>query len=87
MALSLSVQRDLVEWVDVGFDPPPSASFRWGGIWYCPADGHRVRESDGRVCCPACGRCLTSRLLYELIEFHMHDPVAPQDEPQAEVDG
>jgi hypothetical protein len=43
-------------------DSPPVAapghSARWGGEWHCPADGARMRETNGQVLCPACGRHL-----------------------------
>jgi hypothetical protein len=40
-----------------------------------------MRESQGRVSCPECDRYLSRRLLYQLIEFHVHDPVTQHDGP------
>jgi hypothetical protein len=55
------------------------SSVRWGGEWYCPADGSRMHESRGQVHCPACGRHLTGSILYQLIEFHTHRIVIASD--------
>jgi uncharacterized Zn finger protein (UPF0148 family) len=52
-------------------EPEPS-SVRWGGSWRCPADASLMSEADGHVTCPTCDRSLTPRLLYDLIEFHVH---------------
>jgi len=57
-------------------DPVPTMPFpdRVGGTWHCPADGSRMAESHGRVDCPECGRQLPGSILYQLIEFHVHQP-------------
>jgi len=52
-------------------DPEPS-TVRWGGQWHCPADAEPMVEDAGRVTCPRCSRSLPPRLLYGLIEFHVH---------------
>jgi hypothetical protein len=47
-------------------------TIRWGGSWHCPADGALMIEAEGVVKCPDCRRALPGRLLYHLIEFHVH---------------
>ncbi|MFF3510398.1 hypothetical protein [Streptomyces sp. NPDC002573] len=39
-----------------------------------------MHEEQGRVSCPECERHLSRRLLYQLIEFHVHGPVAEKDD-------
>ncbi len=52
----------------------PSSSVRWGGRWFCPFDGFRMRFNEsGLPACPSCDRVLQGGLLYQLIEFHMHE--------------
>jgi len=48
------------------------ASFRWGGRWFCPADGAEMVEADGIVRCPTCMTAFPGPLLYQLIERHAH---------------
>lgn len=69
-------------WAVVDNDPAdaPASSTRRGGQWHCPADGTRMNESRGQVCCPACGRYLPHSLLYQLIEFHTHRTVHSAEE-------
>jgi hypothetical protein len=31
-----------------------------------------MQETNGQVLCPACGRHLPGPILYQLIEFHVH---------------
>ena len=45
---------------------------RWGGEWYCPADGQQMVETDGAIGCPRCGRYLPGTVIYGLIELHTH---------------
>lgn len=51
---------------------PVNSEVRWGGPYYCPADGATMAEANGIVMCPTCGRSLTPRMIYQLIEFHVH---------------
>jgi hypothetical protein len=55
--------------------PAPASSVPWGGKWYCPADGARMHETHGQVICPLCSRHLPGPIVYQLIEFHDHQPV------------
>lgn len=81
MELSGLASRELALWLAGGGGAEePGAAFRWGGVWHCPSDGTRMRESDGRVTCPECGRHLSRRLLYMLIKLHTHSPIAPLDD-------
>lgn len=48
------------------------SSVRWGGSWHCPADATLMDEHEGRVSCHTCHRSLPGRLIYGLIEFHVH---------------
>lgn len=72
MDFSLVAQQELTA---VAEGPPtqsePSRT-QWGGHWHCPADGESMIEAEGRVVCPACLRQLPPRLIYGLIEFHVH---------------
>lgn len=72
MDLSQHAQDGLVSVVRSGPLEVAPSRVRWGGSWYCPADGSRMREAGGRVVCPGCSRVLPGGLLYELIEFHVH---------------
>ncbi len=72
MEFSAVVHRELTA---IAHSPPASAEpteIRWGGGWRCPADSSLMVEADGRVICPTCKRTLPPRLLYGLIEFHVH---------------
>jgi len=51
---------------------PQDSTVHWGGRWHCPADAEPMAEQDGRVTCPRCSRALPPRLLYDLIELHVH---------------
>jgi hypothetical protein len=72
MDFSEVVHNELLAFVS----SPPAQSdrseVRWGGNWHCPFDATRMQENHGRLTCPACGRSLPPRLLYSLIEFHVH---------------
>ena len=48
------------------------AGFRWGGQWFCPADGQRMEEQEGVVQCPGCSQVFPGPLLHQLIELHAH---------------
>lgn len=74
--LSANVDAELMELVTAEpskvFDR--SHSVRWGGKWFCPFDGSRMRFDDsGLPACPYCERVLPGGLLYQLIEFHVHE--------------
>jgi hypothetical protein len=78
---SVNVSKELRAFVD---SPPSETSFpvkqsRWGGNWWCPADGTRLSEHDGVVDCARCTRLLPGRVLYQLIEFNWH--------PKADAEG
>jgi hypothetical protein len=47
------------------------ATFKWGGVWYCPGCGVPAEEREGSVKCNRCGRFL-DEFLYQLIEHHPH---------------
>ena len=49
------------------------ASFRWGGVWFCPGCGIEMKEVVGTngVLCPACKGNL-GPFIYEIVEFHPH---------------
>jgi uncharacterized Zn finger protein (UPF0148 family) len=81
MYLSLRLRSILTGMVDNGPVDVPPASFGWGGSpYFCPADGTRMAESEGRMRCPACGRCMPSTIPYQLTEFHPHAAVRrPED--------
>jgi hypothetical protein len=74
MELSRAVRAALEQLVA---EPPapetgPAPSFRWGGVWSCPADGRPMTEVAGRVACGHCGRVLPGAVLHQLIELHVH---------------
>ena len=50
----------------------PDQSFRWGGSWFCPADGTPMVEVDGVLECGQCDRALGMNVLPRLIETHPH---------------
>jgi len=79
MELSQVAHRALRAVADSDPVAATESSVRWGGEWYCPADGSRMHESRGQVRCPACGRHLTGSILYQLIEFHTHRIVSAGD--------
>lgn len=54
------------------------AQFRWGGEWFCPADGAHMDEHDGVVRCPACSEAFPGPLLHQLIELHPHLSAPPR---------
>lgn len=72
MDFSQVVGEELMELVANPPTPPTAAHVKWGGSWHCPADGTPMREIDGAVTCDACERSLPPRLLYGLVEFHIH---------------
>jgi hypothetical protein len=76
MALSIKLERDLVEWCSAApgsHGDVKELSFQIGGEWWCPLDGTRMEWSDdGYPICPNCGRILGWDLLYPLIELHPH---------------
>jgi hypothetical protein len=72
MELSQVVNEALSAVADSAPVAAPDSSARWGGEWHCPADGVRMQEINGKVLCPACGRHLPGPILYQLIEFHVH---------------
>lgn len=51
---------------------PPAGTIKIGGRWHCPADAHRMFEDRGRIGCPICGRYLTAKIWFGLMEFHDH---------------
>jgi hypothetical protein len=79
MELSQVVDETLRAVTDSAPVAEPASSMHWGGEWYCPADGVRMQERNGRVLCPACGRHLPGPILYQLIEFHVHQAVIASD--------
>jgi hypothetical protein len=72
MDFSEVVAGELTSVVDSAPDPPTPSKVKWGGKWFCPADATRMHELGGIVECPNCRRSLPPRLLYGLIEFHVH---------------
>lgn len=80
MELSWVLRQELERWVADGSIEVPRAKLCWGGVWHCPRDDALMRESDGRATCPDCGRHLSGRVLYMMIEFHTHAPIAPLDD-------
>lgn len=78
MDFSQVVRRELAELVASKPTTSETSQVRWGGSWYCPADATPMNEVEGRVICPSCDRSLPPRLLYQLIEFHVHPKAAPQ---------
>lgn len=77
MELSLAT-RDALRAIidnDSSLVPVSTPSVRRGGSWHCPADGKLMEESGGTVRCPACHRCLSGAVLYQLVEFHVHRPL------------
>lgn len=72
MEFSEVAHRELASLVDAPpIDLQPS-SVRWGGSWHCPADATLMDEAKGVVRCAACGRSLAPKLIYRLVEFHVH---------------
>jgi hypothetical protein len=72
MDFSEMARRELVS---VAESPPRDVGrsrVRWGCSWHCPADATLMNEAEGRVTCPTCGRSMPPRLLYGLIELHVH---------------
>jgi hypothetical protein len=72
MELSQVVNEALRAVADSAPTAAPASSARWGGEWHCPAGGASMQETNGQVLCPACGRHLPGPILYQLIEFHVH---------------
>lgn len=72
MDFSPVVAEELKRYVALPPQDVPAASFRWGGGWFCPADAIVMTEVDGRVVCPSCARAMPGRLIYNLVEFHVH---------------
>jgi hypothetical protein len=75
MELSQVIQRELEDIVLSPPRPGEPKAIRWGGRWHCPADGERMVEHDGIIRCPTCKRCLPGRVIYGLVEFHVHAKV------------
>ena len=74
MQLSPAMRTELVELVTSEPGPPGRpATFRWGGTWHCPADGSAMVEAKGRLSCPRCSRHVSTRILYQLVEFYSHN--------------
>lgn len=45
----------------------------WGGRWFCPVDGMRMDTSPTELPrCAWCSRVMDGRLVYHLIEMHVH---------------
>jgi hypothetical protein len=72
MELSQVVASELAEIVRAEPAEPKASTVLWGGEWHCPADGRRMIETDGQVVCPACARNLPPKVLYQMIELHVH---------------
>lgn len=72
MGLSPKAHADLL---GIAANPPrtPEPLRRaWGGHWHCPRDGAAMRETDGMIGCPDCGRFIPSRVLYHIMKSHIH---------------
>lgn len=80
MELSELVTQGLTAWVAGDNAQESPRPIRWGGIWFCPADGNRMDEAEGLITCRKCGRHLPPRLLYQLIEFHRHSQATHADQ-------
>jgi uncharacterized Zn finger protein (UPF0148 family) len=76
MDFSLAVRDALTEVVVRPAEAGDASKVRWGGTWHCPADATRMIEADGRVTCPSCKRALPPRVIYQLIELHVHPPTS-----------
>lgn len=72
MEFSDWAKTELVAVVDAAPDSGNPLGWRVGRAWYCPADGTQMRQADGVLGCPSCGRSISGKLLYNLIEFHAH---------------
>ena len=76
MTLSVHMARHLwtsfIDHSEPHREPVPS-TFRWGGNWFCPHCGVKMREiaSTNGVLCPKYGGNL-GPMIYELIEFNYH---------------
>jgi uncharacterized Zn finger protein (UPF0148 family) len=53
-----------------GEDSPLPTSV--GGPWFCPGCGVQMVESDRHLRCPDCGRGLSWKMVYWLVERHPH---------------
>src|SRR5690242_13675058 len=77
MPLSVDLDRRMRRWAEHPDEREenarPATTFRWGGHWFCPADGAPTREIDGSVRCVSCRGPLDG-FLYALIELHPHRP-------------
>lgn len=80
MELSQVVHETLRAIADSAPAAAPASSARWGGQWHCPANGARMQETNGRMLCPVCGRHLPYPILYQLIEFHVHQAAGMADD-------
>jgi hypothetical protein len=72
MQLSNAMVGLLGELVAAKPTTPPAGTIKIGGRWHCPADAQRMFEDHGRIGCPMCGRYLTPKIWYGLIEYHVH---------------
>jgi hypothetical protein len=72
MDFSKSVRDQLVQFESGVPSFVAPAAHRWGGTWYCPVDGSHMAQVEGAVRCRRCRCVMSGRLLYELIEFHVH---------------
>jgi hypothetical protein len=57
---------------------PSSLELGPPSTWYCPACGKRMYGTTADPTCASCGRSLSKRLLYQLVEFNPHEPAFPK---------